>query len=116
MVWNRCRTVGFLKRPDRASFSIHGSSFGGAGLQRLHQLERNDAERRPGAVGFKAERRDAVESEAALELPMDLRVGAAANEEPWRGPGHRLVGDDGRVVEVAVAGIEQVERIVLRVR
>ena len=56
-----------LKRPDCTSFAVRGASLRGAGLHSPHQVEGDDAEYLPGAVGVIALRRQAIEREAALE-------------------------------------------------
>ena len=72
-----------LKRSDCSSFPVHGSPLGGTGLQGPHEVERDDAEHLSGAVGLIAPGQHTVEREPALELSVDLLVGAAAaHEEP----------------------------------
>ena len=72
-----------LKRSERSSFPVHGPPLGGTGLQGPHEVERDDAKHLPDAVGLIAPGRHAVEREPALELSVDLLVGAAAaHEEP----------------------------------
>ena len=50
-----------LKRPDRSSFAIRGTPLCDAGLHGPHQVESNDAEHLPGAIGKAALRRQAIE-------------------------------------------------------
>ena len=103
-----------LKRPDRSPFAIRGTPLRCAGLHGPHQVERDNAEHLPGAVSVIALCWQAIEREAALELTVDLLVGApSAHEVPQRPSGHFLVGNDGRVFVVPVVRIKQIQLIVL---
>lgn len=104
-----------LKNPNRPALAIRTTPLSDPGLQRPHQIERENAHGLPGAVGLVALRRHAVEGEAAFELAVNLLVGATATEERSQGPArHRLVRDDRRVPVVAVVRIEQIQLVVLR--
>ena len=72
-----------LKRSDCSPFAIRRAPLRGTGLNGPHQVERDNAEHLPGAIGVIALRRQAIEREAALELTVDLLVGApSAHEVP----------------------------------
>ena len=66
------------ERPDGPALSVRAAPLGGARLQRPRQIERDGAQHLPGAVGLVALGGRAVERKAALELAVDLLMGAAA--------------------------------------
>lgn len=74
-----------LKRPDNPPFAVGRAPFYDAGLHGPHQVEGNDTEHLPGAVGMIGLHRQAIEREGALEFTVDILVGAApAREVPER--------------------------------
>jgi len=83
-------------------------------LEATQQIVRQDAELLPGAVGAVVVGRHDIEGKLALELGERLLLGAPAGHEvPERRGAERLVRGDGRVLEVAVVGREEIELEVL---
>jgi hypothetical protein len=83
-------------------------------LEAPQQVVGEDAEVLPGTVRAVVVGRHHVEGELALQLAVGLLLGPAARDEGPEGRRReRLVGRDGRVLEVPVIGREQVELEVL---
>src|SRR3989454_8485018 len=97
-------------------FAGRRAAAGGRGeLEAPAQIERQDAETLPRAVGRVAHRGDAAEGEAALQLAVHLLVHPApAHERPERTAVDRLVRHHGTVLVMPVVRVEEVELEVLR--
>ena len=104
--------------------TIEGRALGGARIGRRErgvklkaadQVVSQDRELLPGTVGAVVVGRHDVQTKLPLQLADHLLVGSTSRHEVPQSPGReRLVGGDGRVLEVAVVGIEEVELVVPR--
>ncbi|MDZ7842938.1 MAG: hypothetical protein U5R46_19285 [Gammaproteobacteria bacterium] len=103
-----------LENPDGTPLMVGGASLSHARLQATHQIERQNTQHLPGAIGLVALRRNAVEGEAVFRLRIHLLVRApAAHEKPKRAPRDRFVGHNRRVLIIPIIRIEQIQLEVL---
>src|SRR3989449_4679604 len=108
--------VNRLEAEERPPFAGRRAAARGRGeLEAPAEVERQDAETLPRAVGRIAHRGDAAEGEPAFELAVHLLVDPApAHERPEGAAVDGLVRDDGAVLVVPVVRVEEVELEVLR--